>query len=355
MPNAIFHKDSYFLLPEKFPTLEAFMDDLRSRELPATYPMTRLKEENRITATGKLVTGVCMAPCFLTGYRDWVADVTIDDPAEVYPVEVERIPLRAYNQRLREAIGRTCEGCLRCKPPTARDQSLQGYHELISLNGVCPFRYETKPAPRSFGQNLGWLGGGFMRYKYAEKDAEAMRQQLRESLGLVCGSAVKTAEPDGTTLLTVTPKKKELLPPYLTLAIGHYIHSLTGTYRIQPDVQPDASPDVLLALAAPERREVFRKECKKYGVSLADLTWDANDDGRVLRMLWEQNKHSFLYPLHEAPGRALLLLMDTAEAMKALRFFTPMLETHNAAITVHGQYHSRRYAIHFDMPFHSLD
>lgn len=355
MPDAIFLRDSYLLLPEEFPTCDAFMADLRSRELPATYRMISLKEENRITATGKLVTGVCMAPCFLTGYRDWIADVTIDDPAEVYPVEVERIPLREYNRRLREAIGRTCEGCARCKPPTARDQSLQGYHELLSLNGVCPFRYEEKPAPRSFGQNLQWLGGGFMRCKYAEKDAEAMRQQIRESLCLIYDSAIKSAGPDGTTLLTVTPKKKELLPPYLTLAIGHYIHSLTGTYRIQPAVQPDTSPDALLALAAPERRETFRKECRKFGVSLADLTWDGQDEGRVMRMLWEQNRHSLLYPLYEAPGRAILLLMDTAEAMKTLRFFTPMLAAHGAAITVHGQYHSRRYTVNFDMPFESLD
>ena len=42
MPNAIFHRGSYLLLPGEFPTYEAFMADLRSRELPATYRLLPL-------------------------------------------------------------------------------------------------------------------------------------------------------------------------------------------------------------------------------------------------------------------------------------------------------------------------
>lgn len=354
MLNAIFHKDEYWLLPEEFPTYEAFMADLRRRELPVTYQMIPLLENNRVRCF-TVIKGICMAPYFLTGYRDDPADVVISDPADVYPTQVERLTQEEYNARLRTLIEGYCEGCLGYKPLSPKVQSLNGHHEEISLNGVCFFRYEQKPAPRSFGHNLMWLGGGFMRYKYAEQDAEEMRQNLKETLYVVYSAAEKTVQPDGSTLLTVTPKKKELLPPYLALAIGHYVHSLTGTYRVQPDVMPDTSPEALLALAAPERREAFRKECKKYGVSLADLTWDGKDEGRVTRMLWPQNKHSLLYPLYEAPGRAILLLMDTAAAMKTLRFYTPMLEAHGAEITVHGQYYSRHYTVNFDMPYTSID
>ncbi|MBE5797732.1 MAG: hypothetical protein E7327_10230 [Clostridiales bacterium] len=354
MPNAIFHRGSYLLLPGEFPTYEALMADLRSRELPATYSMIPLLEDNRVRCW-TVFKGLCLAPYFLTGYRDEPSAVQISDPAEVYPAQVECLTQEEYNARLRAVINERCGGCGGYKPLSPKVQSLNAYFQHMSLDGVCLFRYESKPAPRSFGQNMQWLGGGFMRNKYAEKDAETMRQNFREWLHLSCDSAVRTTTADGTTLLTIAPKKKELLPPYLTLAVGHYVHSLTGTYRIQPDAQPDTSPDALLSLASPERRDAFRRECKKYGVSLADLTWDGQDDGRVMRMLWEQNKHSLLYPLHEAPGRVILLLMDTAEAMKALRFHTPMLQAHSAAITVHSQYHSRRYTVNFTMPFDALD
>ncbi len=353
MLNAIFHKDGYLLLPEEFPTYEAFMADLHSRELPATYQLIPLLENNRVRSF-TVFKGFCLAPCFLTGYRDEPASVVIHDLHDVYPVQVERMTQEEYNARLRAVVEASCEGCASYKPLSPKVQSLNSYFENISLNGVCPFRYEGKPAPRSFQQNVMWLGGGFMRNRYAEKSAEEIRMKIKEYLYLIYDSAEKTAEPDGAALLTVTPKKKELLPPYLTLAIGHYIHALTGSYRIQPAVQPDTAPDAILSLATPERRDAFRKECKKYGVSLADLTWDGNDEGRVMRMLWEQNRHSILFPLWEGPGRAILLLMDTPEALKTLRFFTPMLEKHGAVITVHGQYHSRRYTVNFDMPYETL-
>lgn len=353
MVNALFHKGEYLLLPQEFPTFSDFIADLRSREMPVTREFVRLKEENRITTSGKVVPGFCMAPCFLSGYRDWVIKVTIDDPADVYPVTAERIPLNEYNQRLREAIGRTCGGCLRCKPPTARDQTLGCYKDLLSIEGVCFFRYDEKPAPRSFGELLAFLGGGFMRLKYAEKDTEAMRLTLKESLHVLCDAAEKALQPDGTTLLTVTLKRKELLPPYLMLAAGHYLHSLTGTYRLQPSAQPDTSPDALLALI--QQGEPFRKECRKYGVSLAVLTWDGRDNGRVADLLWQMNKTCLLYPLHTEPGRSLLLLMDTAVSLKQMRYHAPMLEAHAAQIDVYGPAHSRRYTVSFCMPYDPLD
>ena len=73
MLNAIFHWGHYLLLPEAFATFGDFMADLRSRELPATYEMILLKEENRITASGKVVPGFCQAaassPATATGPR----------------------------------------------------------------------------------------------------------------------------------------------------------------------------------------------------------------------------------------------------------------------------------------------
>lgn len=353
MPNAIFHMGSYYLLPGELPTFEAFMADLRSRGLPATCRLIRLKEENRITDSGKVAPGFCLAPCFLSGYKDWYADVRIDSPDDVYPVEAERIPLKEYDRRLREVIARTCDGCLGCKPPTARAQSLQDYRERLSLSGVCFFRYEEKPAPRAFAEGLEWLGGGFMRLRYALKDAEALREHLKEHTRILCESAEKVQLPDGSMQLTVTLKKKELLPPFLMQAVGHYIHGLTGSFRVETATVPAVSPEDALSLV--HHGEAFRKECRKYGVSLAELIWDGQDGGRVDDLLWTMNRSCLLYPLHITAGRSILLLMDTANSLKALRFHAPMLEAFGTRIAVHSELGSRRYTVSFDMPFETLD
>lgn len=352
MPNAIFHMGSYYLLPDDLPIFEAFLDDLHSRTLPATYRLLRLKEENRITESGKVSPGFSLTPCFLSGYKDWYADVRIDRLDDVFPVSIERIPLKEYDLRLREVIGRTCEGCVICKPPTARAQSLQSYRERLSLNGTCFFRWEEKPLPRIFGEGLGWLGGGFMRLKYAQKDAEALRQHLKEHTRILCESAEKVELPDGSGQLNVTLKKKELLPPYLMQAVGHCIHGLTGSFRIAAPT-PEVTSEALLALVA--QSEAFRAECKKYGAALAFLTWNRQDKGRVAAFLEEQEKHLCLHTLCLEEGRASLLLLDLPLAMSTLRFHVPMLEAFGTQIAVHGQSFSRRYAVSFDMPYEPLD
>lgn len=354
MFNAIFHKNAYFLLPKEFLTCEAFMADLRSRDLPAEYQMIPLLEDYRIRSF-TVNKGICMAPYFISGYRDDPITVTINNPDDIYPTQAERLTQEEYNTRLRKLVESYCPGCLGYKPLSPKVQSLNGHHEEISLNGVCFFRYEEKPTPRSFGANLLWLGGGFMRYNFAKLDADEMRLKLKEYLYIVYASAELSALEDGTQQLTVSSKKKELLPSYLALAIGAYIDGLTGHYRIQPAIPPDTTPESFLALAAPEKREAFRRECKKFGVSIAVLTWDGQDDGRVMESISLLDRHCQLCVLHAEQNRASLLLMDTAEALKAIRFRSPMLEAHGAVLTIHGQYHSRRYTVNFDMPYESLD
>ena len=349
MLNAIFHRGAVSAAAGSLCNLRGFHGrsaqprtprDLRDDPPEGGEPHHRLRQgRSRLLSGG----------CFLSGYRDWTAKVTIDDPEEVYPVAVSRMPLSEYNQRLREAIGRTCAGCLRCKAPTARDQSLHCYYGLLSLDGVCFSRYDEKPAPRSFSEGLMWLGGGFMRLRYAQLDAEALRGKLKEHLQIVCDAAEKTTTPDGTVLLTVTPKKKELLPPLLMQATGRYLHGLTGSFRLCLPSAPDLSPDTLTALVS--HGDVFRKECRKYGVSLAELTWDGQDRGRIEALLQQMNKACLLYPMHLTAERAFLLLMDEPAALRQLRFHAPMLQAHSALITVHDACHSRRYTIRYDMPF----
>ena len=315
MLNAIFHQGGYFLLPDEFPTYEAFLTDLRSRALPAEYRLIPLLEDNQVRCF-TVNKGICMAPYFLSGYRDEPVSVTIQDMADVYPTQVERLSQEEYNLHLRKVIESYCDGCLGYKPLSPKVQSLNGHHEEISLNGVCFFRYEQKPSLRSFGMNLMWLGGGFMRRDFAKLDAEEMRLKLKEYLYVVYAGAELTTLEDGTQILTISPKKKELLPPYLALAIGEYVEGLIGNYRIQPDIRPNTDPETILSLAAPEHREAFRKECKKYGVSIACLTWDGKDEGRILQALSQLNRQCRLSVLSALQNQAVLLMMDTANALK---------------------------------------
>lgn len=156
MLNAIFHRGSYLLLPDDLPTHEAFMADLHSRELPATYALVPLLENNRVRCF-TVFKGFCLAPYFLSGYRDEVANVVIHDPSEVYPVQVERMTQEEYNARLRTVVESACEGCTNHKPLSPKVQSLNSYFENISLNGVCPSGMKASPprAPSS-RTSCGW-------------------------------------------------------------------------------------------------------------------------------------------------------------------------------------------------------
>ena len=101
MPNAIYLRDSYFLLPDGFPTFEAFLNDVQRRSLPAAYDLVPLMENNRIRC-GALLRGQCMAPVFLSDVPDTAVPVTIHAAEEICPATVERIPMEEYDARLRE-------------------------------------------------------------------------------------------------------------------------------------------------------------------------------------------------------------------------------------------------------------
>ena len=244
MVNAIYYQDAYLLLPPELPEFGAFLADLRSRALPATYRLLPLLEDNRVRHS-HFSRGMCMAPCFLSGYRDEPLSVRIADPSAVYPVQVELLTQEEYNARLCTVVRECCPGCKNYTPISGDEASHAGHHEEISLNGVCSFRWETRSA--------------------------------------------------------------------------------------------------------------LRKDCRRYGAALAELTWDGQDDGRVAASLALLERKALLSVLHAEAGRAFLLMLNVPMALKELRFRTPLLEAHGSALTVHSATHSRRCTISFDMPFEILD
>lgn len=354
MHNAIYYQDTYLLLPPELPEFEAFMADLRSRDLPATYRMLPLTEDNRIRRS-RVSRGVCMAPCFLSGYREEPLTVPINNPAAVYPVQVERLTQEEYNARLCEVVRGHCPGCKDYSPISGDEASLAGHHEEISLNGVCFFRWETRARPRCFGDDLQQLGDFLLRQLSGLSEQEICGE-ITFYTGLPFDGAQKVIAPDGSVTLTLRTAKASPLSPLLTWAAGRYIRFVSGgAFCMEPDPLPDLSPDALMALTAWKCRSALRKDCRRYGAALAEMTWDGQDDGRVAASLALLERKAFLSVLHAEAGRALLLLLDVPMALKELRFRTPLLEAHGAVLTVHSATNSRRYTVNFDMPYETLD
>ncbi len=355
MYNAIFYQDSYALLPEGFLTFEAFMADLRSRPSPVTYPMIPLLENNRIRC-GEKLRGRCMAPCFLSGVNETPFPVTIHDPEAVYPVEVERMPMDAYNARLREVILRHCPGCDGYTPIDGADESLDGHHDEISLNGVCFYRHEKKRRLIFFRDFLYLLGDAFRVEGLADQPVEDILAELKSMTDHAITAVRVNHDDDGAILLTLGCRRSDPVAPLLLSAVCRHVRRVTDdTVRPVPGRAFAVTPELLDRLLAPDMRSALRTACGKHGVALAEMTWDGSDAGRIAASLERLENLLLLHVLHMETDRAVLLLADPADALKALRYRTPMLERHGAVIAVHAEDDSRRYVISFDMPCTRID
>lgn len=348
MYNAIFYDNSYYLLPKDFSDYAAFMHDLHQRTLPAQYSLVMLLEDHQIR-NHTIIKGRSMAPYFLSGYHDESCTVTITSRDEVYPVHVDIMDQDEYNARLREVVNRVCPGCLRFKPLSNRVQSLNGHFEEISLDGTCVFRQESKPAPRSFHHHLFSFGGFFKRFHYAENDAARMIADIQSRFYARYADAVLEEEND-RKILTLCCRKNELLTPILTEAISHYIdHISEGTYHIRLSDGFTCTEDDLKELLAEKNSERFRKECQKYGVSLAVLNYDAQASEQIRRSLKPLIDHFWLFPLLRTDGRDTYLVADTSWVLKELRYRAPLLQTYQTSVDVFDQYKNSHYEISFHM------
>ena len=346
--NAIYYAEAYFLLPEEFESYEAFREDLLKKELPAHYEMTALRENHNVPCSS-VIKGQSMAPYFLCGYHDEPVPVVITSPEDLYPVRVEVMDQAAYNAKLRAVINRVCPGCLRFKPLSNRVQSLNGHFEEMTLDGVCVFRQETKPSPRIFHDHLFYFGGFFKHFGYGGEDAQQMRENIQQRFYVRYADAALQEEKDCKTLV-LRCRKNELLAPVLTKAIAHYIDEISkGTYRICLAEDFEITEAVLAELLDAKNREAFRKECKKYGVSLAVLRYDADAEEKMRDSLEGLVDHFWLFPLLRKPGETWLLVADTANFLKDLRYRSPFMEACHAGVDVFDQYRDARYEISFAM------
>lgn len=125
--KAFFYEYKYYLLPEECESVE----DLKRQQV---WEVKRLKEE------------LCMAPDFV--YERIEAELlTIEEPSHVFPAEVNLYESAEYDKILRAQVKCVCPKCERYSDDG--DDSLDGHHREISLDGVCYLR-ETEEDAWSF-------------------------------------------------------------------------------------------------------------------------------------------------------------------------------------------------------------
>ena len=352
MPNAVYYNDLYLLLPKEYPDFETFQQFLRHSELPVNVNMVILRENHKIPCW-TVFKGESIAPYFLTGYHDEPSRVRFADSESLYPVQVELMDQDTYNARLREVINAFCPGCKRFKPLTNRVQSLNGHHGEISLNRVCFYRYEENPSPRVFHELLFSFGGFFIRSNYAQLSAEEMKQRLAWNYLRYKSYALE--ERAGEKYLTLECKKGELLCPIVTQFVGKYMEEVADEYYHMALKAPfTCSPDYLESILQEDKREVFQKECKKYGISIGILEFDPKASDAVLRSLEPLTEHYYMEPLVTEPGRIHYLITDTSYVLKELHYRSPLLENCGTTLTLYTQSDRRKYTINFDMPSESI-
>ena len=349
MNNAFYYENSYFLLPEGYTDYREFFAKVSKGPFPVEVYVVALRENHKIPNYG-VQKGVSTVPYFLSGYHDEPVKVEIADPEDLYPVRVEICTQEEYNAMMRRKILEFCPGCLRYKPLSNRVQSLNGHFEEMAPDGVCFFRQETKPSPRAFHNHLYSFGGFYMNFGYYDLPALEMKDRLKEWF-YVRYTGAEICRQAGFKELLLTLPKKELLLPVLTDAISQYLQDIThGEYRIRHTAPVADMKAYLETVLSEANREIFRKDCKKFGISIGMLEYAPEAEEKIFRSIEAMIDRYWLFPLLKEAGREYYLIADTTYVLKELRYRTPLLETYGAKISVYGQYGSRRYEIAFSMP-----
>lgn len=348
MENAFYYREGYYLFPDEYSDVNLLR--AAAKETPITLKVRQLVENHRI---GSIIEkGICIAPYFYNEYGYPEQTLTIEDYTDVFPVEATLLTQKEYNERIRNVILTYCPGCCRYKPISNRVQSLNGHFEEIALNSVCFYRQNSKPSPRVFRKLLWSFGGLAQHFDPAERSAEDTLDFIKSVLYIKYVHGQRNPE---EPILHVGYKPNFFIEQ-LTIALSEYIekHLNFTKFRI---AAPAPSEDVkaqVETLLLDENRTVFQKECKKYGVSIAFLTYDSTDTEKIKRSLSELFYHDMARVLYEENGKLCLLLLDQCELIKALHFRSPLMSSCSSVIEIYDQYGISKNEVSFDMKQISL-
>lgn len=345
MEKAFYYRENYYLLPDEYMDVDSLKDAVKEKKL--TLTVRQLIENHRINS--RIEKGICIAPYFYNEYGFPEQTLILEDYTDIYPVDVTLLTQEEYNTRLRETVLTYCPGCFRYKPINKWDQSLNGHFEEIALNSVCFYRQNSKPAPRVFKELLWGYGGLSMHFDPAGKSAEDNMNFIKNILHIKYTKAQMITENENHVFHA--EYKPNFFVEQLTEALAAYIekHLVFTKFRIAvPEKNIDIKKQVE-AVLLPENRESYQKECKKYGVSVAFLKFDAVSNDKMKQSLSEMFYLDNAKIVYEETGILCLLLMNQCEFIKGLHYRSPFMADCNTVAEIHDQYGINRYEVSFDM------
>lgn len=342
--HAIFYDGDYYLLPDEYTSAESF---LRSVDYPVRISLKVLSEYNGVDSYN-VDKGICIAPYFYSEYGYLEREIIIDDPSDVFPVDVELFTQKEYNERLREVILNYCPGCVRYKPLSNRVQSLNGHFEEIALNSVCFYRQESKPAPRVFFENMRGLLGLWYHFDPAEREPEDVMDSIKSMTYLKYASAHKDKSDSDRLVVSFKP---DFFVQVLTDALSRYISTAQGFTRFRLDYESAVTIDVeeFKKQIVEANRDLFHKNCKKYGVALAELYFDPAFEEKIVSALDSICDSFAASVLFKGIGKANLLLLDECSFLKQLYYRSPVFEVADSHIKIYDQYGEKGFRISFNM------
>lgn len=344
--TAFYYREHYYLLPHEYSSLEELKSEIT---VPSHIRLQSLCEDNHVRTN--IEKGICIAPYFYSEYGYPAEDVLIEDLSDIFPVEVELFTQAEYNEHIRKVILGYCPGCYRYKPISNRVQSLNGHFGEISLNSVCFFRQNSKPAPRVFRMNLFGLGGFWKHFDPCGEDANRILDSIKSMIYLQFDSAQKDAQDPRNMTVVFKP---DFFINVLAETLRNYIEkALPFTdFRMRFVPQAPVSKDEFEKQISEANRDILRKNCKRYGVSLAKLSFDPAFEEKVVQSLKPLQDHFYTVQLLNEPEVMNLLLLDECRFLKELHFRAPLFEPAKAEVTIYNQYNECRYSVSFGMEKH---
>ena len=114
-------------------------------------------------------------------------------------------------------------------------------------------------------------------------------------------------------------------------------------------LQKSVDADAFNAQISTGNREIFQKNCKKYGVSLVELSFDPAFEMQVLNTLDSLIDHFYAVVLFREIGKLYFMVLDECGLLKGLHFRAPVLDRAGTTIKIWNQYEEKSYRISFQM------
>ena len=353
--TAFFYQNIYFLLPEEYGSTADFLNAAHQTSLPMTVQAVVLRENSKVDKSWSYELGVCLAPYFIADYLKKPESIAIEDSSDIFPVQVELLSQQEYNNRLRARVTEYCPGCRGFGSLSEKDSSLSGHFNEISLNGFCPYRWETRTSPRCFYDELTSLSKRWELFEFSKRNADQIMDYFKTDLKLTYASGALYNEAD-MQALTLSVKKSAVLITALTDLLAGYIREhADAQYSIRLTERAVIDESSVAALLTPKKIAASRKEFKKYGVAIGILEYASEFEAKVTGCIDGLVSEGIACILCAEPGKIILLLTAEGKALMRLRYASPLLEKCGAAITVYGILKTSRYQITFDMPETILD